>query len=310
MKVAFFGTSDRSIPILESLDNNFDLELCITKSDRKVGRKHTIKECGVKTWAKENNIGYIEISQFKETETKEIIEELENKNVEYGIVADFSFMIPDKIIHWFNNKFINIHFSLLPKYRGASPVQFAILNGDEHSGISYHLTASALDSGSIIDQIKYIMPQKPAEEIYKEMFKLASEHLSEVLKKYDKGILKLKPQNETEATYTYSPSHPKSTLIYKEDAEINWTKNIYEIERQVRAYNSWPIAWTTVEKLENNVKLCNPSMFLKDNLNKHTRLKIFSAKILDGKIEPQIVQLEGKNKMDWNSFVNGYSKAS
>ena len=126
MNVAFFGTSDRSINILNSLNENFDLVLCVTKNDTVVGRKKEIRETQVKTWTKKNNTPYLTISSAKK-EKNNIIKTLKEHKVDIAVVADFSFIIPEEIINTPQYKMINIHFSLLPKYRGASPVQHAII---------------------------------------------------------------------------------------------------------------------------------------------------------------------------------------
>ena len=154
MNVAFFGTSDKSLPILNTLKEGFNLSLCITKADTKVGRRQELKESGVKTWAKGNNVDYLCIDSI-ETSQKEIIKKLKKNDIKIGVVADFSFMIPIEIIETPKHGLINIHFSLLPKLRGASPVQHAILKGLDETGITYYLMNERMDTGDILRQIKH-----------------------------------------------------------------------------------------------------------------------------------------------------------
>lgn len=310
LKVAFFGTSDRSIAILEALSNNFTLVLCVTKSDVNVGRHQEKKETGVKVWAKSKGIPYSTIGSLKGLELEGLIEQLLAANLDYIVVADFSFIIPEKLIEKFPDKLINIHFSLLPQYRGASPVQFAILNGETTTGITYHRVVRKMDAGDIIHQIGYKMSNNETSGfLYDTMFNLAARELPEVLTKLHNKEITLRPQDETEASYTLSPSHPESTFIYKEDAEIDWKKDVTKIDRAIRAYNPWPIAWTTLLELENNKKLWNNKIVLRESVDKNKKVKIQTATITDqNTLEIRQLQLEGKNIVSWKEFENGYLK--
>lgn len=307
-RIAFFGTSDRSLPLLESLNSNFDLVLCVTKRDTKVGRHQELRETEVKKWAKVNHIMTISVSSLKGAELEAVIEQLKSSNVEYGVVADFSFIIPYQLIELFDGKLINIHFSLLPLYRGASPVQFTILNGDQTTGITYHLIDKKMDSGRIIHQIGYkLANNEMSGQLYNILFELASKNLAYVIKEFHEGQMKPRAQDENLATYTYSPSHPESTFIYKEDAKINWKGDNKKIESAVRAFNPWPIEWTAVGELENNKKLWLPKLKLREGIDKKLKIKVYKAGLIEnGKLELKEVQLEGKNKVDWKTFENGY----
>ena len=186
-KVIFFGTSDRSLPILESLKDNFNLCLCVTKQNSKIGRKQIEKETEVKSWSKKNNIDFIEIGSLKSQDLENVINKLEEISPDYVVVADFSFIIPKKIIDTVKCTIIKVHFSLLPKYLIASPVQFAILNGDEVTGITYYLLDEGMDTGKIISQIEYKLDTKyTSGELYQILFNLAAENLPQVIKIWQK----------------------------------------------------------------------------------------------------------------------------
>jgi methionyl-tRNA formyltransferase len=308
LKVIFFGTSDRSTPILEALKINFDLVLCITKKDKKVGRKHVLKETEVKKWAKLNNTDFIGINSLKNEDLELVIKKIEELKPDYGVVADFGFIIPKKVIDLMNGQIINVHFSLLPKYRGASPVQHAILNGDKITGITYYLLDEKMDTGNIIHQIEYIIDTEATSgQIYEILFKIASEKLPDVIKKLHSNELKPIPQDNNKATYTFSPSHPKSTYIFKEDARIDWNQNPNKIERAIRAYNPWPIAWTTLQDMENSNTL-SEKIPLKDHVDRNLKIKIYNSHVEDGKLKVGELQVEGKNKLKWDEFRNGYVK--
>jgi|GEM_PF-851661 len=308
--IAFFGTSDRSVPILESLKNNFNLVLCVTKKDSLVGRKQEVRQTAVKKWAIENKIAFVEVDTLKGEECNLVLKALKEKHVGYGVVADFSLMIPSSIISTYKNKLINIHFSILPKYRGASPVQFALLNGDKITGITYLLVDNGLDNGAIIDIVEYKINTKPtAGELYELLFQIAAEKLPDILNKYFAGEIKPKLQDESMASYTYSRFQPKRTFIFKEDSQIDWTKSAEEIERAVLAFNPWPIAWTTLAQLELAPNLHAGRFVLKPELNRDLKVKIYNSKVTGDKLEILTLQIEGKSKCTWNDFKNGYYAA-
>jgi len=306
MKVAFFGTSDRSIPITEVLHNNFDLALCITKTDTKVGRKHELKKTAVKAWAQEHEVNYLCIDSIKDSK-EEIIKSLNKHNVSLGVVADFSFIIPRPIIEAPKHGLINIHFSLLPKLRGASPVQHAILQGLKETGITYYLMDENMDTGDILHQIPYPLDQtENSGYLYNKLFPLAAENVPQVINDYISGITKPQPQNHQEASYCYSKTRPKTTHVFKDDARIDWQEDPLFIERKVRAFYPWPVTWTTLGELEKNEKL--PGVIqLKPSSYANLRVKIISAEPSNGKLKIKILQVEGKNEVDWMSFVNGYA---
>ncbi|GIW60408.1 MAG: methionyl-tRNA formyltransferase [Patescibacteria group bacterium] len=306
-KVAFFGTSDRSLPILESLNKHFELVLCVTKHDTKVGRKQEMKETAVKKWARDHVIRYVEIRSLKEYDLDLVLNELGKAKPAYGIVADFSYIIPESIINFFGGRLINIHFSLLPKYRGASPVQFAILNGDETTGITFLLVSKRLDAGDILSQIGYKMNgTETSGELYETLFSVAAEKLPEVIEGYKSGSIRPMPQDENNATYTYSKTHPHHTFIFKEDGLINWKNDVKSIERKIRAFNPWPIAWTYLKDLQEASNLAHGKLNFRDSVDLELTVKIYSAHLEKDKLHIDKLQVEGRKIMTWEEFKNGY----
>jgi methionyl-tRNA formyltransferase len=307
MKIAFFGTSDRSVPILESLKNNFDLVLCVTKEDVLVGRHQTPKEVEVKSWSKAHRVNFVSINESLKKDADKVIEQIKSSKAEIGVVADFGFIIPQEILDLFPKGLVNIHFSLLPKYRGASPVQAAILNSDAETGITYQIMEKTLDTGPIVDQITYsLRGTETSGGLYQQMFTIAAEHLPKVLEDYLAGKTTPKTQDESQASYTYSPSHPSATHVFKEDARLDWKSPSQKIDAAVRAYYPWPIAWTTLgEMLEAKEKLSNFTE-IKDPKNLSKIVKIHSAKVLGNKIVVKELQMEGGKVLSWEQFKNGY----
>lgn len=298
MKIVFFGTSDRSIPILESLKKSeFEVALCVTKNDVKVGRKQELKPTAVKTWCIDNRVQYVTIDSLEADSKLKTASLISGKNIELGVVADFSFMIPEEIFNLPKHKIVNIHFSSLPKYRGASPVQHAILNLDKEIGTSYQLIVKEMDKGALIAQTHYpLNGTETTDWLYNKLFDISAKELPAILKGYIEGKMVPTKQNETEASYTYSPSHPKSTMIYKEDAKIDWKKTPKEINAAIRAYNSWPVAWTTLGDFKN----------LKQEKNPKLKVKIYESELKNDELVLKTVRVEGKNKVSWKEFENNY----
>ena len=143
-------------------------------------------------------------------------------------------------------------------------------------------------------------------ELYESLFEIASEKLAQVLEDFADKIIEPLPQQEESATYTFSPSHDKSTHIYKEDALIDWNKSADVIEREVRAYNPWPISWTYLKELEKARCLDEGKIKLKPHVNGDLMLKIYSTDIDGNKLRIKQIQVEGKKQTNWNDFKNGY----
>lgn len=303
----FFGTSDRSTPILDALHKDGNLKACITKEDTKVGRDQTFKETEVKRWAKSNCIPFFCLSDIKK-QTPELIAFLHEYNAHIGIVADFSFLIPDGIIKSLPKGIINIHFSLLPKYRGASPIQHAILNGELETGITYYLMDQRMDTGDILVKSPYkIEGKSTAQQLNHILFAKASKEICHVVDLYSRGSIVPQGQDHKSATYCYSRANPKSTLVDKRDALIDWNCPADYIERMIRAFIPWPTAYTTLGKLENNDKICT-KIHLKPSTNRDLQVKILEAELDGKKLCIKKIQLEGKRETDWKSFLNGYAE--
>lgn len=302
MNIAFFGTSDRSIPLLEALKkSDFDLVLCVTKEDTLVGRKQESRSTAVKVWSETNRVQCLTINKFSPESTAQIKNLFSTLNIEMCVMADFSFIVPEEILEIPKHKFVNIHFSLLPSYRGASPVQSSILNGDKETGVTYLIATKGMDEGPIIHQVPYQLSQtETSGELYKILFEIAAQELPQVLEKYIAGKLIPQEQNHAEASYSYSPSHPKRTFIFKEDAKIDWNKTAAQIERAIRAYNPWPIAWTTLGDLNSHYHAIKPGKDLT------LKVKIYEAKLENGELKIEKIQVEGKSILTWKEFENGY----
>ncbi len=318
--LAFLGTSDRSIPILDALHASIGIKLCITKNDTRVGRKQEIRQTAVKTWAEKNNVDCLTINSLKDNDLTNVLVALQEQNIKLGVVADFGYIIPSKIISTFPLGLINIHFSLLPKYRGASPIQHAILHNETTTGVTFMLADNGMDTGPILHQLTYSMQgNETSSELYIILFRLAGQTISQVVTGYLMNKYVPVGQNANNATYCYSPTHPKSTYIYKEDAKIDWNKSLEQISRETRAYFDWPISWAVLSELQdsglaftrdgivNTTKNNKGEFMLKKTLKlAGITIKIFPTSYVSGCMKINEIQVSGKNKMFWAEFLNGY----
>jgi len=266
LKIIFFGSSDYVIPIIEALRNNFELSLVIT----------TEKSQGaVPYFCQQNKIPYICVSSFKDLDTRNL---MLNTKAPVAVLADFGLIITEEILNAFPKGIINLHPSLLPKYRGPTPVQTAIINGEKTTGISIMKLDKEVDHGPILGQEKEeILETDTAESLYKRLFERGAKLLLKVLDLYFKDNLKPTTQNHKNATFTKPLTRQDGFIDLSSSLEI---KNL---KLEIRAYYPWPGVW------------------LKTKLNN-------AEKII--KLLPEDrLQVEGKKPMTYKDFLNGYPEA-
>lgn len=229
-KIAFFGTEEYSLDVLRALvDNKFSITCVITKPDSKRGRGHRLVEPPVKTFAKEHHIPVLQPQKVSE-----IASYIKDLQPIAGILVAYGKIIPQSIIDLFSPGIINVHPSLLPKYRGPSPIESAIINRDNETGISIMKLDAKMDAGPIYAQIhKKLSGTETKPQLYNELFNSGSDLLISILPEIMSGTLTPKAQNDADATYC--------KLLTKELSYINpQTMIAAEADAQVRAYLGFP----------------------------------------------------------------------
>jgi methionyl-tRNA formyltransferase len=242
----FWGTPDVASETLEILKNSLLIpSLIVTAPDRPKGRKMLITPPPVKIWAIENNIPYIQPEKL--TESLSIFgsrgpdsegegrreEKLEEIKYDLSVVVAYGKIMPEEILKMTKHGSINIHYSLLPKYRGASPVESAILNGDTETGITIQQMEFKMDSGPIITTEKIsILPDETSSELRKRLIKIGGELLVKILPDYLAGKIKTITQDESKATFCKK--------IKKEDGLIDLNDDPIKNYNKFRAYATWP----------------------------------------------------------------------
>jgi len=272
----------------------------ITAPDKPVGRKQVLTPSPVKKWALEANLSVLEPDKIRKPEW---IAKIKKLNPDLIILAAFGQIIPQEILDIPKYKALNIHPSLLPKYRGASPIQSTILNGDTETGVSLMIMEPELDHGPIIAKLK-IKSQKlkiTYTELSKELADLGAELLIKTLPKWIDGKITPQEQDHSQATFC--------NIIKKEDGRINWNKSAESIERQIRAFQKWPENYTdfngkilkiTEANFANKKTEKKPGeTFLDENKN-------LSVQTGNGILILNTIQLEGKKPMPVKDFLNGH----
>ncbi|WP_294795670.1 methionyl-tRNA formyltransferase [uncultured Fenollaria sp.] len=298
MKVIYMGTPLFSLAPLKALkDHGFDIAMLITQPDRRRGRKMQITYSELKTYALENDI---EVFQPEDVNSSESIEKIKNTEADVIVVASYGQIIKEEILYMKKYHSINIHASLLPKYRGAAPVQAAIINEDEVTGITLMKMAKGLDTGNILMSREIaIADDDTADTLTMKLSNLGAEMIVEYLSELtalDEGS----PQDDAKSSYV--------KMIKKEDAFIDFNESASKIEHTIRAMQPWPVAFTTYKG--ENMKIFKAAI-VKDNSDKKagTILNVNEDGILvkckDEAIIISEVQMPNKKRMKVSDYIRG-----
>lgn len=228
-RLIFFGTDDFSAPTLKALlADGFNMVAVVTKPDALVGRGRILTPPTIKTIAQAAGLPV-----FQPTKLSEITDELAAMRPDAGVVVAYGKIIPQRVIDLFPKGLINVHTSLLPKYRGASPIEAAIVNGDAETGVSIMRINAGMDAGPIYSQTRLpLAGTETRPELYEKLSRLGASELIRVLPNILSGHLMPVPQDDATATYV--------KLIQKTDGNIDWSLPAEIIERQIRGYLGWP----------------------------------------------------------------------
>ncbi len=308
MKYIYFGTSEFAATILEKLlDANMAPVAVVTQPDRPAGRGKKLQEPPVKKIAQNGAIPLLQPERIMNDELG-----IRNLKPDLFIVAAYGEIIPKSILDIPKHGCINVHPSLLPKYRGPSPIQTAIVNGDKETGVTLILLDEAVDHGPIIADCRLqIADFIIAPELEKELATMGAELMIKTIPEWIAGEITPVPQDHTKATFT--------KMITKEDGHIDWEQSAEEIERHVRAMTPWPGSWTIWEQKKKKMLLhlkrvsvkTSPNPLLQGeerSLGKVTELLGNAITVVCGQDMLAIHELqpEGKHIMSAQAFVNGH----
>ncbi|HAT73439.1 MAG TPA: methionyl-tRNA formyltransferase [Candidatus Moranbacteria bacterium] len=304
-RIIFMGTPDFAANILRvMLKEKLDIISVYTQGDKKVGRSQSLEKSAVKNVAEEYKIKVFEPKKFDEG----VVREIENQKPDLIIVSAYGKILPKIVLEIPRFGVINTHPSSLPKYRGASPIQNAILNGEKKTAATIMCLVEKVDAGDILKQEEVeIGEYETYPELSQRLSDISARLLIEIIPLLIAGKIEPKKQNESEATFCQ--------LIKKEDGKINWEDKARDIYNRFRAFYVWPGIFTYFEKDNRSLRL----KLNKVSLDEHSKEndfengKVFEenevvkVKTSKGNIILEEVQLEGKNKMQATDFVRGYA---
>lgn len=295
-RLVFMGSPEFSLPTLQALHDNFSVVGVVTQPDRPAGRGRDLKPPPVKTLAAELDLPVIQPKHLRDSEA---IQQLQAWNPDIIIVTAYGQILRPAVLDLPPHGCINVHASLLPRWRGASPIQAAILHGDQQTGITIMKMDPGMDTGPILSQQSLrIDSDDTAGTLSPRLSQLGSELLLETLPRYLSGELIPQPQDNTLAT--------SAPLLKKSDGQLDFTRSALELERQVRAYNPWPGAFTTWRdkplKLH-RVRVASTPSKNPGKLLIHENLPAISTS--DGLLLLEEVQPAGKKPIPGGTFLNG-----
>lgn len=304
LQVLFFGTSEIAVPVLKKLSSRKDINLTavITQPDRPAGRKQEITASPVKLCALEKEIPTLQPEKIRGN--KEFFEIIKKMKPDIIVVISYGSILPKEILELSKFGAVNIHPSLLPKYRGASPINEVLLRGDKETGVAFIKMNEKMDEGSII-LIKKIKIEEDDDciSLQGKLSTTAAQLIIPVLIDYIDGILKPLPQDNAKASYCNKMS--------KEDGKINWNnETAEEIHNKIRAFIVWPGTFTTWRgKI---IKIKKSAVLKKEHKEKPGTI-IFMEKTMaitckKEMLIPLIIQLEGKKETTIENFFRGYEK--
>ncbi|PLX70621.1 MAG: methionyl-tRNA formyltransferase [Denitrovibrio sp.] len=297
MKVVFMGTPEMAVPTLrELIDNNIEVALVITQTDKPKGRGKKMQAPPVKEFAESKGVEVIQPKTLKEN--AEVLARLKDIDPDFLVVAAYGKILPQAVLDTPKFAPVNVHFSLLPKYRGAAPVNWAVINGEKETGVATMLMDAGLDTGDILLVEKTPIEKKTALDIAEELSETGAKLLIKTLNDFEK----ITPLKQNDADMTYAP------MMKKEDGKIDWTKPAEEIECMIRGFVPWPAAYA--EMGGKTVKLfaaeiVNAPSDLEAGSVYDVTKKSFSIKCGEGGLKVKELQPEGKKRMPVGSFLAG-----
>ena len=303
MKTIFMGTPEFAIPSLKAVSKNTDLKLIFTQEDKRNARGNKIIYSPVKQFGLDNDI---EVIQPKRMKDEEVIDKIKEVNPDLIVVVAYGKILPKEIIDIPKYGIINVHSSLLPKYRGASPIHSAILNGDKESGVSIMYIEEGLDSGDVIlKETCEITEDDTLGTLHDRLKELGAIGLEKALKLIEAEEVKAEKQDDSKATFVKP--------ITKEQAKIDWNNTKEVIFNQIRGLNPFPGAYTHNEKNE-NIKIYKSEKLEKEYVGENGTVVEMTkkgpvVKVANGALRLLEIKFEGKKLQSGADIVNGRKMA-
>ena len=303
LRIVFMGTPDFAVCSLKKLvEEGYNVVGVITAPDKPAGRGQKIHESAIKQYAKTQNLTILQPSNLK---SEEFLNELRTLNANLQIVVAFR-MLPKAV--WQMPEFgtFNLHASLLPDYRGAAPINWAIINGETKTGVSTFFIDEKIDTGEMILQEEVdILPTENAGDLHDKLMTVGSKLVIKTVKLIESDSVKTKPQPENRDIKT-------AYKINKSNCKIDWNEDSQTIYNKVRGLSPYPAAWSTLLNDGDELSVKIYKVEKEDSSHSYPAGTIISGKhevkvaVKNGYINLKEIQLPGKRKMDIKSLLNGY----
>ncbi|SHJ12657.1 methionyl-tRNA formyltransferase [Geosporobacter subterraneus DSM 17957] len=300
MKIVFMGTPDFAVPCLaEIIQRGYQVLMVVTQPDRPKGRGKKLTAPPVKELALRHNLPVIQPEKVRDPE---IVEQLRALKPDCIVVVAFGQILPKSILEIPPLGCINVHASLLPQYRGAAPINWAIINGEKISGVTTMYMDQGLDTGDMILKKQLMIGEMTAGELYDQMAVLGADLLGETLSLIEKGIAHRIPQIDSESSY--------APIMDKNLGKIDWNKSAMDIYNLIRGVNPWPTAYTTYKG--ENFKIWESRIVDQDchgkpgqiiKANKDGLLVCTGDKLLN----IQVVQFQNSKRMTVDEYLRGHA---
>jgi len=302
LKIVFMGTPEFAVATLQALlENEFQVKAVITAPDRAAGRGMKLKQSAVKEFALKHNIPVLQPTNLK---NKAFQEELKSFEADVQIVVAFR-MLPESVWDMPEHGTINIHGSLLPNYRGAAPIHWAVINGEKESGVSTFKLKHKIDTGDILLQSAVpIEDDDTTGDVHDKLMVEGAQLLIKTLDKLLDGSLEAQAQ-------VFSPTDKKAPKIFKKDCEINWENDCASIHNFIRGLNPYPTAYTFIDG--QTLKVHKASKLIEAHDLAPGKIKTDGKSFLhfackNGFIVCHEVQLQGKKRMLVEDFLRGWKE--
>ncbi len=299
IRVVFMGTPEFSVPVLKMLHENYQVELVVTQPDKLVGRKQILTPSPVKQYALEHHI-----SVFQPIKIKKELEEIIKLQPDIIITCAYGQILPKKLLDCPKFGCINVHASLLPKYRGGAPIHKALINGEKETGITIMYMDEGMDTGDMIQKEVYqIQPDDNVGTLHDKLSTMGANLLKEVLPSIIAKTNKREKQKEEEATYAYN--------IKREEEHLDFSKTGNELQNQIRGLNPWPTAHFIL--FDSEIKILE-AKFKEETIKEVGIIKDITKDAIgitcqDGILYVTKIKPFGKKIMPTKDYLNGIDKA-
>ena len=300
MRIVFMGTPESAVPSLRRLvDDGHEIAAVWTQPDKPAGRGKKLHQSPVKQFALAHNLTIHQPQKIKSAEAKELFA---SHNVDLAVVVAYGEILPTEFLGAPKQGCINVHFSLLPRYRGAAPVNWAIVNGEAETGVTTMKIVQELDAGPILLQrATRIEPDETAPELLARLAATGADLLSETLR----DLNAITPKDQSNEAATFAP------ILKREDGLIDWSMDAFEIERRVRGFQPWPRAHTTFRSDGLVIWAAVPEwieqlQFPPGQIIEAARDRLLVACGGGTALRLLEVQLQGSRRMSARDFINGH----